>query len=243
MNIRNIVNKFIIPGFFSAIAVDSWLIARNSQKKESTETLLQSEIAKLQKESYYKNISDQDKINELVAKSNRINEAQKEIEGLNNKAKSILEQLNIDNLDPSQRKVLTSKLNSISEHQTDLVKKAGNEFKDINDSIRKNDLFDPFTQLINEYKEFLSTLSVEQLACLTNFIGFVTIFIVLNSIFLVYFGDKVMDYFHIESKYPKLAKFIQIRRKFLTKYIKFQIIYVYIISIIFMCINIYMFLF
>jgi hypothetical protein len=217
------------------------LIARNQQKKEAVETILQSEIAKLQKDNYYKTISDQDKINELVAKYSRINEAQKEIEGLNNKTKSILEQLNKDNLDFGQRKELTSKLNSLSENQTDLVKKVGNEFKDINDSVDKNSIFDPFIQLINQYREFLANLSVEQLACLTNFIGFSTIFIVLNSIFLTYFGDKIIDYCNLESKYPKLAKFIQIRRRFLHKYIKFQILYIYIISIIFICINSYVF--
>lgn len=241
MTIQHILKKYITPGFFSAIALDSWLIARNQQKKEAVETILQSEIAKLQKDNYYKTISDQDKINELVAKYSRINEAQKEIEGLNNKTKSILEQLNKDNLDFGQRKELTSKLNSLSENQTDLVKKVGNEFKDINDSVDKNSIFDPFIQLINQYREFLANLSVEQLACLTNFIGFSTIFIVLNSIFLTYFGDKIIDYCNLESKYPKLAKFIQIRRRFLHKYIKFQILYIYIISIIFICINSYVF--
>jgi hypothetical protein len=233
--------KYILPGFFSAIAVDSWLIARNQQRKDRVYSLLQSEIDKLQKDSYCTGISNQDKINELIAKSGRINEAQKEMEGINNKAKYILEQLNKSNLDSSQHKELTNKLNSLSERQTDLVKKMGDEFKDISDSTSKNDIFDSFIQLINEYKEFLSTLSVEHLACLTNLIGFSTIFIVLNSIFLTYFGDKIINYFNLEIKLPKLSKFIQIRRKFLNKYIKFQIIYVYIVSIIFIGINTYMF--
>jgi hypothetical protein len=203
--------------------------------------MLQSEIERLQKDNYDKSILDQDKIIQLVAKNGRINETQKDMEILSSKNKSILDQLNKDNLDPDTLQKIKNELKCLTERQTDLIDKVGKEFKNIDSSIDKNSIFDPFIQIINQYREFLSNLTVEQLSCLSNLIGFSIILIVLNSIFLIYFGDKIINYFNLETRIPKLSKFIQVRRKFLNNYVKFHILYIYIISIIFICINSYVF--
>lgn len=117
------------------------------------------------------------------------------------------------------------------------------DVKNINDTYTKNDLFGFIHDFLDWYKEFLSNLSVEQLGCLSNIIGFSIILVAVNSIIFIYFGNNIINYFNLESKYPKLAKIIKIRRRILDKYIKFQIVYIYVTSIIFICINIYMFLF
>jgi len=108
-----------------------------------------------------------------------------------------VEKLSKSNLDSKEHKELVDQLNYLVEHKTKLIEKIGKEITDINDSVTKNALYDPLVRIITEYKNLLSGLTVEQLGCLSNFIGFSIVFIILNSIFMIYFGDKIINYFNV----------------------------------------------
>jgi hypothetical protein len=86
--------------------------------------------------------------------------------------------------------------------------------KEIQDIISKSKskLIDSFENLINAYKEFLTVLDTEQLCNLMTITSSLLIFICLFHIFIINFGNEIIDYFELESKYPKLAKFIRIRK-------------------------------
>lgn len=159
------------------------------------------------------------------------------------KSNSIIDQINKGGSDSETKEQLLNDLSRNLERNTGLVKKVSDEVKNINDTYTNNDLFEFIHDFIDWYKEFLSNLSVEQLGCLSNIIGFSIIYIAVNSIIFIYFGNNIINYFNLESKYPKLAKIIIIRTRILDKYIKFQIVYIFVTSSIFICINIYMLLF
>lgn len=117
------------------------------------------------------------------------------------------------------------------------------ELKNAIDSVPiiRSDLSDVFYQLIDNYKEFLTTINSEQKIIIINIIGFLMLFITLINIISVLFGDYLIDKFKLESKYPKLAKFIQLRKKINESYLKFNIILLFIFIIFAIIINLYMF--
>ena len=100
------------------------------------------------------------------------------------------------------RSNITVQVNSILEQAT--------AFNNI-DKARSNFVF---SDTFAAFKEYVATLDGEQLACLSNFFGFVIIIGCLNGIIISYYGVKLIAYFQLESKFPSLGKFIKLRTKF-----------------------------
>ena len=76
---------------------------------------------------------------------------------------------------------------------------------------------DNINELINSFKDYVTTLNVEQLLSLINILSACFILLSLFDIFLINLGNDLIDYFALEDKFPKLAKFIRLRKK-ITKY-------------------------
>jgi hypothetical protein len=67
------------------------------------------------------------------------------------------------------------------------------------------------SQLLDSFKElqnFFETLNFIDSYAIVHISGVLFIFITLNAITLTLFGNKLIIYFNIENKYPKIAKFI-----------------------------------
>ena len=99
----------------------------------------------------------------------------------------------------------------------------------------------PINDFIEAYQRELSTMSSEQLACLTNAIGFIVILSVFTSIVIILFGDYLISKLQLETRYPRLAKFIQIRQKVNKYFLVYNIVFTYFMLISYICINIFMF--
>ena len=78
-------------------------------------------------------------------------------------------------------------------------------------------VLDNINDLINNFKDYVTTLNVEQLLSLINILSACFILLSLFDIFLINLGNELIDYFALEDKFPKLAKFIRLRKK-ITKY-------------------------
>lgn len=100
--------------------------------------------------------------------------------------------------------------------------------------------FGPSMDIFNSYREFLSTLSLDQLACLANAIGLFTIFFILTSIFLTLFGSYLIDSFNLEIKFPKLAKIIQLRQNVTKFYITVNILFLYVFILALIFVNLFL---
>lgn len=68
-------------------------------------------------------------------------------------------------------------------------------------------------QITSIYKEYISHLNVEQLSHLLTIISVILILICTSQIIAVQFGDKFIDYFKLEQKYPRLVKLFSLRKK------------------------------
>ena len=66
--------------------------------------------------------------------------------------------------------------------------------------------------------------------------------VILSSIFsliFILYGDYILKKYNIESRYPKIAKIIQLRRKFLTYYFLFDGVLIILALFVFVGFNLY----
>lgn len=109
-------------------------------------------------------------------------------------------------------------------HLTEIIKEARKGGKTINEiveliSSKKNFIsdkswIDTIKNFLEEWNKFLFSLSTEQLGAFAHIISALLILWCLFSIFIIVYSDFLIKYFKLEEKYPKLAKFIKIRRMF-----------------------------
>ena len=67
---------------------------------------------------------------------------------------------------------------------------------------------------IISYQDWLNTLSVSHRGAILHLCFSVTILFCLVSMISVFIGDQLIIYYNLENKFPRLARFIQLRRKF-----------------------------
>ena len=107
--------------------------------------------------------------------------------------------------------------------------------------VQENNILGPIYDFFEAYQKVLSTMSPEQLGCLSNAIGFLIILGAFTSIVIILFGDYLISKLQLETRYPRLAKLIQIRQKVNKYYIIYNILFIYFIVIAYIFINIFMF--
>jgi hypothetical protein len=82
----------------------------------------------------------------------------------------------------------------------------------------------PIIKIINDFKEYLSSLSLMEICLIINISSCVFILTCIISILFAISGNYLIDKFSLEQKLPKLKKIIQLR-------VKFQHYYVFINSV------------
>jgi len=92
-------------------------------------------------------------------------------------------------------------------------------------------------KLIEDFQNYLHTLSSVQLCILLDIFSIIFIFLCLTSIIFSFYGNFIIEKLSLESKFPKLAGFISIRKKFNHYYVLSNIIYIIINLIIMMHVN------
>jgi hypothetical protein len=126
----------------------------------------------------------------------------------------LLERLNDPSITDAEKNFIQ---NSLNEKSVNKLKSLDNDIlNNILDIIssNKNNYLNNFNEIINRFQNYLSSLTLEQLVPLVNIFGLTVITSCLISIAIIFYGDYSIKYFNIENKYPKLAKFIQLRSKF-----------------------------
>ena len=134
------------------------------------------------------------------------------------------------------------------------VLKISEEIQNMYESV--NNKFDSFVNKINtllnnsnnksQYLEslqsFFDGLNFEQNLAVVHISGSIFILISLFNIISIFYGDKLIIFFNLEKRFLKIAKFIQIRRKFQQYYLLINICLITIVLIIIIYINILVFM-
>ena len=119
--------------------------------------------------------------------------------------------------------VIESKLlereSSIKEEMSMLTKETS-EKKEKLDKIIEELTKSSFINVNFNFDEILSSLSREELLALGSLLFNSLIFSYTITIITIIYGDYLIKRFDLENKYPKLAKFIQLRRKLQNFYLK-----------------------
>jgi hypothetical protein len=68
-----------------------------------------------------------------------------------------------------------------------------------------------------------------------------TILLFLSSLITVFYSDTIIKFYKLEEKYPRLAKFIQLRRKFQQYYFFFNSLGIIIFALIILIFNFWIF--
>jgi hypothetical protein len=162
----------------------------------------------------------------------------------------LIAKLNEPNLDEAQRELITKLYNKTIEAQADSLEKANNSIKEIIDSISPsinspneitiiNQITNIFNNLIENIKVFASSLDIEQLVAFINLSGEVFIFTCFVSVGAVLYSDFLIKYFKVENKFPKIANYIQLRRKFQRYYLNINFLGAILMLIFLFSFNIY----
>lgn len=91
---------------------------------------------------------------------------------------------------------------------------------------------DNFNLYINDFKEFIYNLNVEQLSLVINLSISVVILCLISNIIIIISGNFLINYFNLVQKWPKLEKYITLRRKFQDYYLILNIIFITLILIL-----------
>ena len=212
-------------GFMTCITLDSYrrAVIRDSKVKEA-DRLLQDTVKNYQ--SVVKQVEEkQDLIasnnTEVVASLGRIKQG---LELVDRDTHNLANQISINNnqgIDTSSEILSKSTTNVINEINklVDKINRSGSN----NNSL--NNIFD------------FSSYTTAELGAISHIFACIFIFGCLFDIAVAYYGDYLIIYYKLEEKYPRLAKWIKLRRKFQHYYIGLNIILISIVLLFVICVN------
>ena len=98
------------------------------------------------------------------------------------------------------------------------------------------------SQYLDPLQSFFDGLNYEQNLAIVHISGSMFILFSLISIISIFYGEKLIIFFDLENRFPKIAKFIQIRRNFQQYYLLMNIGLIIIVLAIIIYINIIQFM-
>jgi flagellar basal body-associated protein FliL len=132
-----------------------------------------------------------------------------------------------------------SSIDVLKEIQIDFTKKlynASDEVKKLQEFI---DNYQPkFNFDLTNLYSYLETLQLNELSALFHILVLLVLLISAIDILVVFFGNEIIIYLELEKKYSRLAKFIQLRRKFQRYYILFNLFLMILVCLLAIIVNI-----
>ena len=95
------------------------------------------------------------------------------------------------------------------------------------------------SKLWQNWNSFLKTLTLEELGAVAHFVSSLFVLICLINIIMVIYGDFMIRYLKLETRLPKIAKIIQLRRQFQLYYMLIYFIPAILTLLAVMAINAY----
>jgi hypothetical protein len=100
-----------------------------------------------------------------------------------------------------------------------------------------NQFIDSINQIWNDFNVWIQSLDYFHSVAILNIMGLGLILLSLLQIIFIFYGTVLLDYLSLETRYPKLAKIIQLRRTFQQFYLFLNICIIAIVSIIMLFFN------
>jgi hypothetical protein len=245
------------PKFFQGLILTSFsLVIYNTIRTNKTK-LLEDKIIK--QETKYEelnnkyisllenNISRLKNDKAILEESNNL---RNEVEVLEQKLRSSLEikrELQAKNLENIEESSINEQLQKVTNTDVEIhnmYESVNNKFDSFINKINTllNNNSGNKSQYLDSLLQFFDGLNYQQNLALSNILGSIFIIFTLFSIISIFYGEKLIIYFDLENKFPKVAKFIQIRRKFQQYYLLINIALILIVLLLIIYVNIIEFL-
>lgn len=200
-------------------------------------------------EEVYTKISDLNLTDSLVSLVNSANEEAKICNVKLRSAKEALVKLNNDVNNGSSKEVIKESVIDSNYKFSEALKSCQDINSTLNDILIKSDCsvgnsttsFTFTSDYFKNFNDYFSTLTFEQSFAIVHILGSVVIFISLTSLISVVYGNMLIDYFKMEKKYPKIARFINLRRKFQLYYSMIDFFIIFSVIIIMTVVDVQLF--
>ena len=220
MTIRNLIKK--LPYLSFPLAIFNTV---NTIKTSSENKIKLQQIQNLVEESNKLNGKIINKLEQLKA-DQQLNVDLNPITSTTENVRNSIDNLN-NNIVEESINMVTSKAEDINTLNT--------FYKSLLEIISKEDgnntNFTLDINIIDTINNFLNNLTVTQSLAFTHINGSLIILFSLCSIISIFYGEFLIQKFSLEIKFPKLAKFIQLRRKFQQFYLLINTLIIFIVII------------
>lgn len=220
MTIRNLIKK--LPYLSFPLAIFNTV---NTIKTSSENKIKLQQIQNLVEESNKLNGKIINKLEQLKA-DQQLNVDLNPITSTTENVRNSIDNLN-NNIVEESINMVTSKAEDINTLNT--------FYKSLLEIISKEDgnntNFTLDINIIDTINNFLNNLTVTQSLAFTHINGSLIILFSLFSIISIFYGEFLIQKFSLEIKFPKLAKFIQLRRKFQQFYLLINTLIIFIVII------------
>lgn len=105
--------------------------------------------------------------------------------------------------------------------------------------IRKSDTFDWIRELLDKYKEFIDSLDLDQKVAIMNLLGYYTLFNLSISIIIILGANHFIQLWNLDYKFPWLTKFLKIRAKVNSIYLKVYVLIYIVVFFSYIGLNLY----
>lgn len=211
----------------TAIATISGAITLDSYRRLLESDKIVKKTTDLLEETVRRSVDLADKLDQVLSNSHK---NKTEVEDKLNQLKDNLDNI-ADNSVKLSNTLPDTSTSVISNNINESVNKTNNILDDIikliSDTPTASGSNTPSTNLSNnlgidfftQYTQYLNTLTTVQVGAIAYIIISLTIIFLLINILFAHYGDKLIHYFRLEVKYPKLSKFIMLRKIFNNFYI------------------------
>jgi len=173
--------------------------------KELADKDITNEVTKSRIESYGEvGRRSIDKVKNSAEKIQNLNEQLKE--------STVADKTNIQNQLLSANDELKNGLNEVNNTIKSIIELAKGDNSSSNSFIDLNTI----QEFLVRYQIFIDQLSQEQKFSIIHIFFSISILFCLFTLLGIHSGDKIIKYFRLEEKYPKLAKYIVLRRRIQT---------------------------
>ena len=156
----------------------------------------------------------------------------REMTNLNNRTSELLDRLDNPS-ETSLDKGQENTLDNIDKIQDD------NSIDQINNFMSNFPSLSDLGKLLENWNSFLNTLTLQELGAVAHFISSLFVLICLINIIMVIYGDFMIRLLKLETRFPKIAKIIQLRRQFQLYYMLIYFIPAILTLLAVMAINAY----
>jgi hypothetical protein len=209
-------NLNILTYLSSGISIFSLIMTIEDKQLKNKYIKLQESKELLEKQVHDLKIDELK--NEII--KNKIEYFRTSLEEVENKIVKELETVNkLDLQSNTEKDLLNSHLNNINTENENMQQMISDILTYFNDNDNKFlgdniNLLDFFKNFINNWSNFITNLSFEQLIAITHLTSSICILFNILTIISILFGDKLIIYFKLEERFPKLSFIFKLRSKF-----------------------------